>query len=165
MKKILSIQEAIRVAKKLKKQKKSIVLAGGFFDILHLGHINFLQNSKRQGDCLFVLLEDDKKAKERKGSGRPINPQKIRALMLSVLQDVDYVVLLKNMTNNNQYDKIITQMSPGIITATKDDPHIEHKIRQAKLVGGKVKYVNEKIKNHSTTMLVKKMNSQQSKNI
>ena len=66
MKKIINIKDAIKVSQKLRKQNKTIVLAGGFFDILHTGHIKFLEKSKKHGDYLFVLLEDDKKAREVK---------------------------------------------------------------------------------------------------
>ena len=155
MKKILNTKEAIKIAKKLQSKKKSIVLAGGFFDILHIGHIKFLENSKKYGDYLFVLLEDDKKAREVKGTNRPINSQKDRAKILSTLGSVDYVILLKNMINNVKYDKIIIQMAPSVLTATYGDPYIKHKKRQAKLINGKVVCVIERIYNHSTTKLSK----------
>lgn len=155
MRKILSVREAIEIAKELHIKNKSIVLAGGFFDILHTGHIKFLENSKKHGNYLFVLLEDDKKAREIKGTNRPINSQQNRAKILSTLGSVDYVILLKNMTNNAAYDKIITQMKPSILAATYGDPYIKHKKRQAKLINGKVICVISRIYNHSTTKLSK----------
>jgi len=157
MKKILSIEEAIKAAQKLRKQNKTIVLTGGFFDILHTGHIKFLRNAKKEGDYLFVLLEDNDKAKKIKGSKRPINSQKDRAKILSSLETVDFVVLLKNMTNNAQYDKIIIQMAPNVIATTYADPYIKHKRRQAKLVKGKVMCVIKRIYNHSTTQLAENL--------
>ncbi|OGH41549.1 MAG: hypothetical protein A3H79_04170 [Candidatus Levybacteria bacterium RIFCSPLOWO2_02_FULL_36_8b] len=157
MRKILNVKEAIRIAKKLRSKNKTIVLAGGFFDILHLGHIKFLEKAKKYGDYLFLLLEDDKKAKEEKGEKRPINLQKDRAKILSTLQSVDYIAMLNNMTNNDCYDKIITQIAPNIIAATNPDPYINHKERQAKLVQGKVVYVIRRIRNYSTTKLSKQI--------
>src|SRR3989304_8926043 len=100
MNKILTIQKGIRIAQKLKKKNKSIVVVGGFFDILHLGHIKFLEESKKYADVLFVLLEEDSKATKEKGEDRPINSQKDRAEILSSVQSVNYVIMLKNMTNN-----------------------------------------------------------------
>ena len=153
MKKIINIKDAIKVSQKLRKQNKTIVLAGGFFDILHTGHIKFLEKSKKHGDYLFVLLEDDKKAREVKGAKRPINSQKNRAKILSSLSSVDYVVLLKNMTNNARYDRLIIQMEPSVLAVTYGDPYIKHKERQAKLINGKVVYVIKRIHDYSTTNL------------
>lgn len=155
MNKIITIKQAIEIAKKLRSQKKTIVVVGGFFDILHLGHIKFFENSKKYGDYLFVLLEDDQKARKIKGANRPINSQKDRAKILSTLHSVNYVILLKNMTNNAKYDRLIIQMKPNVLAATYGDPYIEHKKRQAKLINGKVVCVIERIYNHSTTKLSK----------
>ena len=155
MKKIINIKDAIKLAQKLKKQNKTIVVVGGFFDILHAGHIKFLEKSKKYGDYLFVLLEDDKKAKKIKGANRPINSQKNRAKILSSVNSVDYVILLKNMTNNVKYDRLIIQMVPSVLAATYGDPYIKHKERQAKLINGKVVYVTKRLHNYSTTKLTK----------
>lgn len=157
MKKILTISEGVKLAQKFKKQNKTIVVVGGVFDILHLGHIKFLENAKKQGDYLFVLLEDDKKAKTTKGPKRPINSQKDRAKILSALESVDYIILLKNMTNNDQYDKLISQMSPSVFAVTENDPQIIHKKRQAKLVKGKIMFVTKRINDYSTTQLAKNL--------
>ncbi|MEK7518108.1 MAG: adenylyltransferase/cytidyltransferase family protein [Patescibacteria group bacterium] len=154
MNKILKVNEAIELAQKLRRQNKSIVLVGGFFDILHVGHIKFLQNAKKFGDYLFILLEEDKKSKRMKGRNRPINSQKDRAIILSALRDVDFIILLKKMTNSDIYDNIISQISPGVIATTYPDPKVKHKIRQAKLVNGRVEYVIKRISKYSTTRVV-----------
>jgi rfaE bifunctional protein nucleotidyltransferase chain/domain len=151
MNKILTLQEAEKIAKNLKKQNKIIVMAGGFFDILHLGHIRFLEEAKKCGDYLFILLEDDAKAKKQKGDKRPINIQNDRAKVLSAIQSVDYIIMLKNMTNDHLYDKIMFAIQPNIIAITRGDPHANQKKRQAKLVGAKIIYVIERIYNLSTT--------------
>ncbi len=155
MNKIIKINEAIKIARRLKKQNKTIVVVGGFFDILHLGHIKFLENSKKHGDYLFLLLEDDAKAKKEKGESRPINSQKDRAKILSSLQSVDYIIMLKNMTDNLAYDKIMVKIQPTIIATTYGDPYVSHKKRQAKLIQGKVVYVIKRIGRHSTTKYIK----------
>lgn len=152
-KKILNINEAIRTAQSLRKQNKSIVLVGGFFDILHVGHIKFLKKAKRLGDYLFVFLEDDEKSKKLKGKNRPINPQRVRAIILSSLKSVDFVILLIKMTNNDKYDKIIGQIGPNVIATTYSDPAIEHKIRQGKLIKAKVKFVMKRLNEYSSTRL------------
>ena len=89
-----------------------------------------------------------------KGSNRPINSQKDRAIILSALRDVDFIILLKKMTNSDIYDNIISQISPGVIATTYPDPKVKHKIRQAKLVNGRVEYVIKRISKYSTTRVV-----------
>src|SRR3989344_7944466 len=153
MNKILNIAEAIKAAQLLHKQNKSIVLAGGFFDILHIGHMKFLQKAKKFGDYLFLFLEGDMALKKIKGQNRPINNQINRAAILASLSSVDFIVLLKKMTSNDNYDKIISQIQPSVIATTYPDPAIEHKIRQAKLVNGKVEYAIKRIYGYSTTQL------------
>ena len=157
MNKIITTEQAIKISKKIKAANKTVVLVGGFFDILHTGHIKFLENAKKQGDYLFVLLEDDRKARKTKGPKRPINFQKNRAKILSTLESVDYVIMLKNMTNDDQYDKIIIQIAPAIIATTSGDPYTNHKKRQAKLVKGKVMCVIKRINDHSTTQLAQNL--------
>jgi len=158
MKKILNIKEAIEIAKKLKAKNKTIVAAGGFFDILHPGHIKFLEKSKKYGDYLFVLLEEDSKATKEKGIQRPINPQKNRAEILSTFQSVNYIVLLKNMTNDHLYDNIMIKIQPNVIATTFGDPNVRHKKRQAKLIKAKVAYVMKRIGNYSTTKYTELIN-------
>ena len=155
MNKILSIQQGIKAARELKKQNKTIVVAGGFFDILHLGHIKFLEEAKKYGDYLFVLLEEDIKATKEKGKTRPVNSQKNRAKILSALESIDYIVMLKDMTNDGIYDNIMVGIRPDIIATTYKDPYVKHKIRQAKLIQGKVVYVIKRIEDRSTTEYVK----------
>jgi len=155
MNKILSIQQGIKAARELKKQNKTIVVAGGFFDILHLGHIKFLEEAKKYGDYLFVLLEEDIKATKEKGKTRPVNSQKNRAKILSALESIDYIVMLKDMTNDGIYDNIMVGIRPDIIATTYKDPYVKHKIRQAKLIQGKVVYVIKRIEDRSTTRYVK----------
>lgn len=155
MSKILEVKEAIKIAKKLREENKSIVLAGGCFDILHLAHVKFLEKAKRRGDVLFILLESDDNVRKLKGKNRPINSQKNRAIVLSSLTSVDYVVLLSNLKTNDQYDTIVTQIQPSIIATTAKDPNILHKMRQAKQVNGKVVSVLQRISDQSTTKLTK----------
>lgn len=155
MNKILNLEDAKKLAQKIKKENKILVITGGCFDILHIGHIELLNQSKKHGDFLFVLLESDKNVNKLKGKNRPINPQVERAQVLASLWVVDYIVLLNEMKNNQDYDNLILNLMPSIITTTKDDPKSIHNQRQAKLVGGKVLFVNKRIKNKSTSLLAK----------
>ena len=151
--KIVSPKEAVEILKRLKNKK--IVLTGGCFDILHIGHIELLKNAKRKGDYLFVLLENDKNVKKLKGKGRPINSQKERAIILSSFEYVDYVILLPDMASNKDYDKLVYLLNPDIIAVTKDSPQIVHNLRQTEKINAKVLEVTKIIKDKSTTKLAK----------
>lgn len=154
MRKVLTIKEAIVKSKELRNKRKRVVLAGGCFDILHLGHIQFIKESKKQGDVLFLLLESDDAIHKRKGPERPINTQHVRAQILEALKDVDFVVLLPAL-ENDEYDDIICRIAPSVITTTQGDYQRFHKERQAKILKGKVVDVIPKIDNASTTKIAK----------
>lgn len=155
MNKILTIQQAIEVSNKLKAEDKTIVLVGGCFDILHVGHIRFLKEAKKYGDFLFVLLESDQTIRRAKGEYRPINSQKDRADILSSFFNVDYVIMLPQFNIDKDYDHLISKIRPDIIAATKGDPNIRHKKRQAKMLNAKVINVISNISNRSTSNLIK----------
>lgn len=139
----------------IKKNGKKIVLVGGCFDILHWGHIKFLEASKNEGDILVVLLESDGKIKKTKGDKRPINNISKRSAVLSSLSSVDFVIELEGMTKNEEYDKLIVQIKPDVIALTKGDASLEQRIIQAEKVGAKVVEVIDRIEDLSTTRLLK----------
>ncbi len=135
-------------------RKGRIVLTGGCFDILHLGHVRFLSEAKKMGDYLVVLLENDKNVKKLKGENRPIFIQKERAEMLSALGSVDRVVLLPVMENDSDYLNLIRIIKPDIIAVTENDPRIEKKRGQAKTIGAELKVISF-MKTLSTSKLAK----------
>ncbi len=150
---LLTISQISKIAESLKKQKRSIVLAGGCFDVLHPGHIIFLQKAKKAGDILIILLESDEKIKKLKGVNRPVHNQKERSLVLSALSFVDYIILLPNFKKEAEYDDIILKIRPDIIAATSGIGDYHHK-RSARLVGAKIKYVTKIIGSYSTTKIL-----------
>lgn len=152
---ILNLQQAIEISQKIKSEKKSIVLAGGCFDILHIGHIKFLEKARKNGDYLFILLESDESVKKLKGDKRPINSQKDRAQILSALKFVDYVILLSGIKESKDYDSLVEKIHPDIIAVTKNDKALFHKQRQAKKINAKVVSVIERVEDKSTTRLAK----------
>lgn len=150
--KIISISQLPELLKILQENGKKIVVAGGCFDILHVGHIEFLEKAKQQGDILFVLLESDESITLVKGKQRPINSQKNRARILSTICYVDFIVMLPKLDNSG-YDDIISTIRPTLIATTEGDPYKAHKKRQAQQVGGNVVDVTPRIKDYSTTKL------------
>jgi len=155
MGKIVTINKAIILSERLRNQGKTIVLAGGCFDILHIGHITFLEKAKASGDSLFVFLEPDESIKKIKGGGRPINNQENRAKILAALEPVDYVILLPPHLTDIDYDRMIIQLKPAIIATTLGDVNRKNKERQAALIKSKVIEVTDYIRDQSTSRLVK----------
>lgn len=158
MDKILTTDQAIQIASKLNKQGQRIVLAGGCFDILHLGHITFLEKAKEQGDILFVLLESDENIKKTKGPSRPINTQHDRAQILSSLIMVDYIIKLPAVADDKLYTDLVIHLKPAIIATTAGDRNRSHKERQAAKIHAKVIDVTMPISNKSTTNVIKILN-------
>lgn len=154
MRKIVSVEETIKISEQMRNENKRIVLAGGCFDILHVGHIHFIENAKKEGDALFLLLENDETIKKQKGSNRPINSQDVRAQILAALAKVDFIVLLP-MLENNEYDAIISKLKPNVIATTEQDEYRFHKERQGKLVGARVIDVIPRIVGESTSKIAK----------
>lgn len=136
------------------KKESKIVLIGGCFDILHLGHITFLKKAKNLGEKLVVLLESDKNIKKNKGSNRPINNQNNRAKVLESLRMVDRVIKLPEMKTDEDYLKIIKIIRPAIIAVSKNDQNLSNKKNQAKLVGAKLVKVTKLIPHQSTSRII-----------
>ena len=137
---------------------KKIVLVGGCFDIVHLGHIIFLEKAKSKGDILMVLLESDENIKKNKGLNRPINNQEDRAVFLTKLKMVDYVVCLPKMKSDNEYLEIVKKIKPKIIAVSKNDVNLEKKVKEAKEVGAKIITVSKLIPLQSTSRIIKIIN-------
>lgn len=155
MKNILTEEEVNQLAQTLQARKKNIVLVGGSFDVLHRGHIALFDGAKQQGDVVVVFLESDESIRKRKGPQRPIHAQSDRAEVLTALKSVDYVVCLKGILDNQDYDKLTNTLQPAIIATTENDPGLQHKKRQAKEVGATVVFVNPLLKHLSTSNIAK----------
>ena len=141
MNKIVDIRGAIKLALIAHKRKEKIVLVGGCFDILHIGHIKFLEMVKNLGGKLFVLLESDEKVRLLKGNHRPIFKQKDRAEALSSLRNVDVVINLDYLSGDEKYQQIVKEIKPDIIAVTENDLQIAKKKIQAESCNGVLKII------------------------
>lgn len=99
--KILSIENLERVISDVKKKGRKIVWTNGVFDVLHIGHTNFLREAKKLGDILVVGLNSDASVKKIKGPTRPIQNERERAEIISSLECVDYVTIYPYETSEN----------------------------------------------------------------
>jgi D-beta-D-heptose 7-phosphate kinase/D-beta-D-heptose 1-phosphate adenosyltransferase len=98
---IKDLIEIKQIADEFRAKNKKIIFTNGCFDILHLGHIKYLESAKSLGDILILGLNSDKSVKSLKGNGRPINSQTDRAYILAALEVVDYVVIFDEDTPYN----------------------------------------------------------------
>jgi rfaE bifunctional protein nucleotidyltransferase chain/domain len=102
--------DAARVADRLRAAGKRIVLANGCFDLLHVGHVRYLEAARALGDVLFVGINADAAVARLKGPGRPLMPAAERAELLAALRAVDHVVVFDDDTA----DTLITAIRPDI---------------------------------------------------
>ena len=103
--KILTLEYLLKLRKDWKNKNEKVVFTNGCFDILHLGHIDYLEKSAKLGDKLIIGLNTDLSIKKLKGDNRPINPQYARARVLAALAFTNAIVLFgetnSSKTNNN----------------------------------------------------------------
>lgn len=92
------------------RQGKKVVFTNGCFDILHFGHVRYLQEAKKLGHILIVGVNSDASTKELKGDRRPIFPQDARAEMLAALECVDFVIIFNEPTP----ERIIDELKPDV---------------------------------------------------
>lgn len=137
--------------------REKIILVGGCFDILHPGHIDFLRKSKDLGGTLMVLLESDRNIERRKGREKPILKQRDRAKVLSELSSVDIVVMLIDFKSDEEYFELVKKIKPDIIAITEGDSLKNIKMKQAKIVKGKVITVMKREKKYSTSSIIGKL--------
>ena len=91
--KILSLSDMRRRADEIRRAGQKLVLTNGCFDLLHLGHVRYLQEARRLGDILVVAVNGDQSVRALKGEGRPLNGEEDRAEVLAALECVDYITI------------------------------------------------------------------------
>jgi rfaE bifunctional protein nucleotidyltransferase chain/domain len=150
-KKILSPAKLHSVLKKSKKKK--IVFTNGCFDILHAGHVSYLESAKKLGDILVVALNTDESTTRLKGPTRPINPLKDRAMVIAALESVDYVTWFGDDTPLSLIQKLL----PNVLVKGGDyDPKQIVGYSEVVKNGGKVKIIRF-LKGRSTTAIATKI--------
>jgi len=114
-----------------------IVLAGGCFDILHFGHVQFLKQARLLGDTLMILLESDDHIRLKK-KREPVHSQQERAEIVASLRFVDIIVLLDGILQDINYEEIVHTIRPSVIAITDKDEHIVQKKKQAEQIGAEL---------------------------
>ena len=113
---IKTLAEIAALSEELKARDKKIIFTNGCFDILHAGHVRYLETAKSYGDVLILGLNSDRSVTALKGEGRPINAQMDRAYILAALEAVDYVVVFDEDT---PYD-LIKAVKPHVLVKGGD---------------------------------------------
>ncbi|MBI5123869.1 MAG: D-glycero-beta-D-manno-heptose 1-phosphate adenylyltransferase [Candidatus Omnitrophica bacterium] len=144
-----------KILVRLRAKGKRIVFTNGCFDIIHVGHTDYLSKAKASGDILVVGLNSDSSVKKIKGPGRPINNQADRAKVLASLYFVDYITIFKEATP----EALIKELRPDIL-AKGSDWKIEDIVGSSfvKSYGGKVKRIPF-IRGYSTSSLIEKISA------
>ena len=152
-KKIISLTYLKNIVKQYKKKGKKIVFTNGCFDLLHYGHIQYLEKAKKHGDILVVALNSDRSVSRIKGPKRPLNKALIRARQLAALAAVDYITVFDDSTPIH----LISALKPDILVKGADWKKTEIVGRNIVLKNrGKVKTIKF-AKGFSTTLLIKKI--------
>jgi len=133
-------------------EQQQVVLVGGCFDILHFGHIQFLDKAKKAGDYLIVALEPDQTIINHK-KRTPTHNQEQRSHNLLALRCVDQVILLPSLQGFDDYYMLVKNINPHIIAITQDDPQIRNKQKQASAIGAQVVIVSERIEPFSSSRM------------
>ena len=134
---LLQISDLSKI--RAKHKSKKIVTASGVFDMLHVGHVRYLQSLRDHGDITVVLVKPDARIKRYKHPNRPIIPETDRARMVAAIEGVDYVVIGAHRPEmpakiDAMYEEFFSLLKPDVYIATNEDWHKLSEITDAKVV-------------------------------
>jgi rfaE bifunctional protein nucleotidyltransferase chain/domain len=135
---------------------KTIAFANGCFDVLHVGHLRYLQDAARQADVLVVGINGDESVGELKGPGRPVMSEAERAELISAIRGVSYVTIFHDRSPG----RLIGDLKPDV--HCKGTDYTLDSVPEAEIVrayGGRVAIVGD-AKEHSTTEMLKRMKAE-----
>ena len=141
------------LGRRLRRAGKRIVLANGCFDLIHVGHLRYLEGARAAGDVLVVAINSDASVRKLKGPGRPLQPARERAELLAAFRAVDFVTVFSSPT----VAPVIRALRPHFQAKGTDySPKSVPEAAVMREVGGRVIIVGDP-KDHSTTDLLGKM--------
>jgi D-beta-D-heptose 7-phosphate kinase/D-beta-D-heptose 1-phosphate adenosyltransferase len=156
MAKIKSLDEMLVERDRLRQSGKKLVFTNGCFDLLHAGHVRYLNQARAMGDALAVGLNSDRSVRTLKGEGRPIVPEEERAEVLAALECIDYVFIFDDLTPQRVIDAVV----PDVLVKGADwgiDEIVGR--RTVENAGGIVRNI-PLVEGTSTTSLINKILSQ-----
>ena len=176
-----TIKTITPICVQLHAEGKTIVLATGFFDLLHAEHVNFLQKAKASGDVLIVGVESDERARKIKGEGRPVETQPVRCQHLLDLDIpagpglagpsslpagpgpnghiVDFVISLSsNFDHLEAYESLMSAVRPDIYAVSSHTSYLNNKQLLTEKYSGRLVIVHDWNPDISTTKIIQKAN-------
>ncbi|MCY4061563.1 MAG: adenylyltransferase/cytidyltransferase family protein [Chloroflexi bacterium] len=150
---LLSLDEARALRERLRREGKTLVFTNGHFDLLHAGHLDYLQKARELGDALFVAVNGDASTRRLKGEGRPLVPEGQRARLLAALEPVSAAIIFEAVTAN----ELLLALQPEIYV--KGGDYAEKPLPERAAVesyGGRVELI-EFLSGHSTTRLINRI--------
>jgi cytidyltransferase-like protein len=131
------------------------VVATGVFDVLHIGHLHFLEAARALGGELAVGVEADERVRRWKGPSRPIQSQDDRMALLAAFRVVDRVFLIKGeRVDPAYYADLLRPFGASYLAVTADDPYLDAKRNAMQGIGVELRVVTPRIENYSTSHLV-----------
>lgn len=132
-----------------------LVVVTGAFDLLHVGHLRFLEAARRLGDRLIVGVESDEHVRRWKGPNRPVQTEEDRCELLAALRIVDDVFLIAGeRVDPDFYSDLLRTLHARYLAVTADDPLLEVKREAVERIGMELRVVTPRIENRSTSHLV-----------
>ena len=150
---ILSEDDLIAAVDKERRRGRSVAFANGCFDLLHVGHIRYLQDAARQADVLVVAVNGDESVCKLKGAGRPVMEERERAELISAIRGVSYVTIFREESPA----RLLGVLRPDV--HCKGTDYTAESVPERDVVqsyGGRVAIVGDQ-KSHSTTEILKRM--------
>src|SRR5205085_7567413 len=133
--KILAPEEVAEVRARLRAEGRQLVFTNGCFDLLHVGHVRYLQSARALGDALLVAINSDRAVRELKGAGRPVMNEQERAELLAALAVVDYVTVFDELSPR----RLIASLLPDVLAKGGDYALDEiHGREETESAGGRV---------------------------
>lgn len=149
----IALDELASEVKALRARGASIVLANGCFDVVHVGHIRYLQGARAEGDVLVVAVNGDEAVRQLKGDGRPVMPAAERAEIIAAMEGVSFVTIFDTLT----VEPVLRALEPDV--HAKGTDYTEDTVPERAVVaeyGGRVAIVGDP-KDHSTSEFLSRM--------
>ena len=154
---ILTVSSARELRDRLEAEGRKLVFTNGSFDILHRGHVTYLEFSRAQGDALVVGLNSDDSVRRYKGPTRPVNPEEDRAHVLAALRAVDGVVIF----DQDEPRALIESILPHVLVKGRDWAHYVSGRDIVEAHGGKV-VLADMVEGRSTTNVIERIRASES---